>query len=1763
MKTLPIIAKAGIAALTLGFAISGFLCPLEATPVNDAFDNAIRVNGLPVSVTGSNLDASLESGEPLPSLGGVGASVWYVWTPAAAGVVQIDTIGSDFDSAIAVWTGNGFPEFSEVESDHGYNGGGGKVFVSVNPGTSYRIAVYGWKDNASAARGNLVLNIKSDPRSRIIGKVTGPDGVTPLEGVEVSASLPDGDGGWDDVEYAYTEPDGSYTMEGLSSGTYRVRFYSYNYAPEYYDNAASASTATDIMVGAAATVSGINASLGEWGRITGKVTGPDGLTPLEDVVVTAYVWDPDDEYWYSTRSAYTGGDGTYSMGNLNAGTYRLGFRDESGVFASEYYNNAAAVAAATDIVVGISTIVSGIDASLIETSSIAGKVTGPDGVTPLEGVGVSAYLPDGDDGWNDVAYAYTESDGSYTMGGLSPGTYRVGFYSSSHVGEYFNNTASISSATDVVVGAAAKVVGIDASLADLGRITGKVTGPDGTTPLEGIRVDAYVWDSGDEYWYSVRSVYTGGDGTYNLGRLGAGTYRLGFQDENGLHVSEYYNNVPIVSAAMDIVVGPSAAVSGIDASLIQTSRIRGNVTGPDGVTPLEDVVVSAYLPDGDGGWDNYVNETYTESDGTYTMEGLSPGTYRLRFYSYNHASEYYNNAASVATATDIVVGTAATVSGINASLAELGRITGKVTGPDGVTPLQGVEVYAYLPDGDGGWDNVDDVYTAADGTYSLGRLLPGTYRLGFSIYTHAPEYYDNAASLSTAADIVVGVAATVGGIDASLAELGRITGKVTGPDGVTPLEGVEVYAYLPDGYGGWDYVEGAYTGSDGTYTLDNLMPGTYRVRFSSYEYASEYYNNATSVSTAANIVVGAAATVGGINASLGELGSITGKVTGSDGTTPLEGIRVTVHAWDADDEYWDSVRSAYTGSDGIYTIGRLAAGNYRVGFSDESDSYAEEFYDNASSVMSSADVGVGSGSSVSGIDASLVQASRIAGKVTGPDGVTPLKYITVNLYRPDDNGGWMQVNEVSTKLDGTYLIRGLAAGVFRVGFFDWDYGIYAPEYYNNAANLASASDVRVGVATTVSGINAALSEYGHITGRVTGPDGVTPLEDIRVRAYVWDPVDKEWQTIGSAYTGSDGGYDLEGLTTGTYRVGFFDFENGNYAPEYYNNVPAVASATDILVSAGSTTGGVDASLVQASRMAGKVTGPDGIVPLEDVEVYAYLPDGGGGWRGVASTYTNSEGIYSIGGLVAGTYRVRFFDGGNYAEQYFNNSTSLSAATDIPVGVSVTVGGIDASLGIASRISGEVSDADGAGGLDDILVSLYQPDGSGGWNKARSAYSDWNGKFSFGGLAAGVYRVGFSDVENGHYADEYYNNSPDLDTAADVVVGAAATVSGIDASMSVDPPPAIGPDIEVETSLGIFVTDNGPAINLGTVNIGKAGATATFTIRNVGARDLAGLALSLKGANAGEIAIASPAVATLASGASTTFTAVLRPKSAGTKTAVLEIASNDPDENPFEIPLTGSGTVPPAPEIAVSEKAGLVDGKSTLNFGISLVRKAGVVKTITIRNIGTAPLIGLKVAKKGAQSSDFVVGKLKVQTLAPGASTTFKVTFKPSAKGVRSTALLISSNDANENPFDIRLKGTGKAKKSSAPAASPAMKLADREKLRTRTLQFHAGVDHIRGCAYRTCTILKESSGDASGHEVEVSSNLVDWFSGGRHTTVVVDNEKILKVRDNTPFTDREKRFMRLRADSRSKGALSSAHPPVMQPSSGGNSWNRCEWIAEP
>ena len=263
-----------LAALTLVVPMLLFAAP----PINDAFDAPSVLSGFPTTTIGTNIDATLETGEPVGEEWDK-ASVWFRWISPVTGPVQIDTLGSDFDTELAVWNGNALSNLTFLVGNDDYEGSQSAVFIAAISGVTYQISVYGYDD----ARGVIKLNITNDVTSHISGRVTGPDGIMPLQGIQATAYRWS-DSGWDWIQAVDTDANGNYTIGGLPAGTYRVEFNDWqngDYLSEVYDNVSDWDSGTDIVVAAETTVTDIDASLGIASKISGRVTGPDGTTPLQ------------------------------------------------------------------------------------------------------------------------------------------------------------------------------------------------------------------------------------------------------------------------------------------------------------------------------------------------------------------------------------------------------------------------------------------------------------------------------------------------------------------------------------------------------------------------------------------------------------------------------------------------------------------------------------------------------------------------------------------------------------------------------------------------------------------------------------------------------------------------------------------------------------------------------------------------------------------------------------------------------------------------------------------------------------------------------------------------------------------------------------------------------------------------------------------------------------------------------------------------------------------------------------------------------------------------------------------------------------------------------------------------------------------------------------------------------------------------------------------------------------------------------------------
>lgn len=123
---------------------------------NDLFANRLPIFGTVNSVSGNNTTATKETFEPNHAGNAGGKSVWWTWTAPATGAVTLDTIGSSFDTLLAVYRGNSVSGLSLVASDDDSGGNSqSQVTFAAEAGVTYQIAVDGY----NGAGGSIILNL--------------------------------------------------------------------------------------------------------------------------------------------------------------------------------------------------------------------------------------------------------------------------------------------------------------------------------------------------------------------------------------------------------------------------------------------------------------------------------------------------------------------------------------------------------------------------------------------------------------------------------------------------------------------------------------------------------------------------------------------------------------------------------------------------------------------------------------------------------------------------------------------------------------------------------------------------------------------------------------------------------------------------------------------------------------------------------------------------------------------------------------------------------------------------------------------------------------------------------------------------------------------------------------------------------------------------------------------------------------------------------------------------------------------------------------------------------------------------------------------------------------------------------------------------------------------------------------------------------------------------------------------------------------------
>ncbi len=265
-----------------------------------------------------------------------------------------------------------------------------------------------------------------------------------------------------------------------------------------------------------------------------------------------------------------------------------------------------------------------------------------------------------------------------------------------------------------------------------------------------------------------------------------------------------------------------------------------------------------------------------------------------------------------------------------------------------------------------------------------------------------------------------------------------------------------------------------------------------------------------------------------------------------------------------------------------------------------------------------------------------------------------------------------------------------------------------------------------------------------------------------------------------------------------------------------------------------------------------------------------------------------------------------------------------------------------------------------------------------------------------------------------------------DPAVDVTVRFAPTVDGAandDLVIASDDPDENPVNVAL-SGTGVTATPNidvSPnSLDFGLVNTG-ATSDMTVSIENTGDADLEITGFSFADGSVG-FSLVSPPSTPFTIGPSdpaVDVTVRFAPTVVGVADDDLEIASDDPDENPFVVSLTGEGQTPPPmePDIDVTP--------TSLSFGtVNTGSSSDMV--VSIENTGNDDLevTGLSLSD-GSAGFSLVSPPSTPFTIGPSdPAVDVTVRFAPTAVGAANDVLVIASDDPDENPVNVNLDGTG-------------------------------------------------------------------------------------------------------------------------------------------
>ncbi|MEQ8433413.1 MAG: Ig-like domain-containing protein, partial [Oceanicaulis sp.] len=232
-------------------------------------------------------------------------------------------------------------------------------------------------------------------------------------------------------------------------------------------------------------------------------------------------------------------------------------------------------------------------------------------------------------------------------------------------------------------------------------------------------------------------------------------------------------------------------------------------------------------------------------------------------------------------------------------------------------------------------------------------------------------------------------------------------------------------------------------------------------------------------------------------------------------------------------------------------------------------------------------------------------------------------------------------------------------------------------------------------------------------------------------------------------------------------------------------------------------------------------------------------------------------------------------------------------------------------------------------------------------------------------------------------------------------------------------------------------------DFGTINAGTF-RIRTYGLQNTGGSDLIfdATPVTILNDSAGVFTVSSQPAGPIASGSFADMTIRFFSADAGNYSALVSIASNDADEDPYQFQIQAQATGVQEVELQ-GNSLEIVAGDSSASVaddtdfsGVKVGETA--TATFTIRNTGTTPLAlspapverdgpgtaGTTTVDVVGGSSDFTITSQPAASVTAGGSTTFTVQYSPSAAGAATATLAFGTDDLDEPRYAFTVAGLG-------------------------------------------------------------------------------------------------------------------------------------------